>query len=393
MPVNRGNQDKPDGRKLRRLAARLRKLQPEMLRTLRRLVAAESPSYSKAAVDRCGELLANELRAIGARAKRHRQRASGDHLEARFEGRRGRPVLLLGHHDTVWEMGTLRTMPFRVSRGRVFGPGTLDMKCGLVQALFALRALQDGRGRLPRPVIVLINSDEEVGSETSRPITERLARKCAAVFVLEPAQGRGALKTSRKGVGDYTVEVQGRASHAGVDFAAGASAVHELARQVRVIEGFAEPRRGITVNVGVIRGGTRTNVVAAEAAAGVDVRIQRRSDAARLEKRFRGLRAFDKRCKLSVAGGINRPPMERSRGTVALFRTARRLAAALDPRWRLEEAATGGGSDGNFTAALGIPTLDGLGAVGEGAHARNESVLLREMPRRAALLAALIATI
>jgi glutamate carboxypeptidase len=258
--------------------------------------------------------------------------------------------------------------------------------------LFALRALREPPGKFPRPVTVLLVSDEEVGSETSRSITEGLANKSAAVLVCEPAQSaEGALKTARKGVGDYVIKVTGKASHAGVDFPAGQSAIHELAKQIAKIETFTELERGLTVNVGVIRGGTRTNVVAAEAVAEVDVRIPKLSDRARVEKKLRSLKPFNKKCKLEVSGGINRPPLERNGAVVQLFKTAKQIAAILG--WELKEASTGGGSDGNFTAALGIPTLDGLGAVGEGAHASNESVIIAELPRRAALLAGLIEVI
>jgi glutamate carboxypeptidase len=245
---------------------------------------------------------------------------------------------------------------------------------------------------LPRAITLLLVTDEEVGSKSSRPITEALAKKSAAVLVLEPSQGpKGALKTSRKGVGAYHVQVEGREAHSGLDPGKGASAVLELARQLLVIESFADPKRAITVNPGVIRGGTRTNVIAGEATAEVDARVSRLKDIPHLDKKFRSLKPFDKRCKIEVGGGIGRPPLERSKQVVELFTLACRLAHELG--WELEESAAGGGSDGNFTAALGIPTLDGLGAVGEGAHARHESVVIAEMPRRAALLARLIESI
>ena len=209
------------------------------------------------------------------------------------------------------------------------------------------------------------------------------------MLVLEPGTGlHGKLKTARKGVGDYTVKVTGRASHAGVDFEKGRSAIVELARQIEQISRFTELKRGLTVNVGVIRGGTRSNVVAAEAVAEVDIRIAQIKDEKRIDRKFRSLKLFDKQCKLEVSGGLNRPPMERSKSIVALFQQAKKIAAELG--WELQEAATGGGSDGNFTAALGLPTLDGIGAVGEGAHANNESVVIAELPRRTALLGALI---
>ena len=365
-----------------------RKLEGKLIDRVRQLVEIESPSDDKCAVDRCVETAGEMAADLGGRIRRHRQRRAGDVLEARFgPGRRG-AVMLLGHLDTVWPVGTLRKMPFRVAAGRVWGPGTLDMKAGVAMALTAIEVLQS-RKELERPVILLLTGDEEVGSAASRPTVEELARDCAAVFVLEPAQGlAGAYKTARKGVGSYRLQVRGVAAHAGVDFERGHSAIHELAWQLEKIRGFTELDRGLTVNAGVIRGGTRTNVIAAEAEAEVDVRIARLKDAARIERKFRSLRVRDGGCVLHVEGGINRPPMERSRGTVALFRRAATLAEGLG--FSLTEAATGGGSDGNFTAALGVPTLDGMGAVGEGAHASHESVVVKELVPRTALLAEMI---
>ncbi|HYX70517.1 MAG TPA: M20 family metallopeptidase [Terriglobales bacterium] len=380
----------------RKVVRYLEQRRREMLGTLQALVELESPSLDKTAVDRLGEFLAQEFTRLGGKVKVHRQANSGNHLEASFpaerRGRGGKPVLLLGHMDTVYEVGTLKSMPFRVAQGRAWGPGTFDMKSGIAQMLFALRALRQVLGGLGRPVTVLLVSDEEIGSPTSRRITEALARKAQAVLVLEPAHGPGgALKTSRKGVGDYVVKVTGRAAHAGLDFRAGQSAILELAQQIAVIQKFTDLERGLTVNVGLVRGGTRTNVVAAEAVAEVDVRIARLGDAALVEEKFRSLRSFNPKCKLEVSGGINRPPLERSQGGALLYGVAKGLARGLG--WKLDEAAVGGGSDGNFTAALGVPTLDGLGGVGDGAHAPHESVLLAELPRRAALLAGLVETV
>ena len=380
----------------RKVVRYLEQRRREMLGTLQALVELESPSLDKTAVDRLAEFLAQEFTRLGGKVKVHHQASSGNHLEASFPAERrgsgGKPVLLLGHMDTVYEVGTLKSMPFRVAQGRAWGPGTLDMKSGITQMLFALRALRQVLRGLGRPVTVLLVSDEEIGSPTSRRITEALARKAQAVLVLEPAQGlEGALKTARKGVGDYVVRVAGKASHAGLDFHAGQSAILELAQQIAVIQKFTDLERGLTVNVGLVRGGTRTNVVAAEAVAEVDVRIARLGDAALIEEKFRSLRPFNPKCKLEVSGGINRPPLERSQGGALLYGVAKGLARGLG--WELGEAAVGGGSDGNFTAALGVPTLDGLGGVGEGAHAPHESILLEELPRRAALLAGLIETV
>jgi glutamate carboxypeptidase len=255
-------------------------------------------------------------------------------------------------------------------------------------ALEALHALLELGAE--RPVILLLNSEEEVGSPVSRAITESVAAKCEAVFVLEPAQGL-AYKTARKGVGNYELRVDGVAAHAGVDFTQGHSAVLEMTRLLQRVAGFTDLRKGLTVNAGVIAGGTRSNVVAAQCVAQVDVRIARASDAAKVERLFRSLKVTDKACTLTVSGGINRPPMERRAGTVALFRQARRLAGEMG--FVLEEAATGGGSDGNFTAALGVPTLDGMGAIGAGAHAAQEHVVVKHLVARTALLAGLLATV
>ena len=374
------------------------KRQKIMLEQLEALVSIESPSEDKAAVDRANRLVAGWFEGVGGKIRWHRQKKFGDLLEVRLgapagrpnagAGRSSKPVLLLGHLDTVWPMGTLAKMPFRVEKGKAFGPGVYDMKAGVMMALHAVTMLRE-RHALTTPVVVLLVSDEEIGSPVSRAVTEKIAQECLAVFVLEPAQGpQGAYKTARKGVGDYSVHVRGVAAHSGVDFEKGHSAVLELARLIEKISRFTDLKTGLTVNPGTIRGGTRTNVIAAEAQAEVDVRIARMRDAARVEKLFRGLRATDRACTLTITGGMNRPPMERSRDTVALFQRAKGFARAMG--FGLEEASTGGGSDGNFTAALGIPTLDGMGAVGEGAHAAHESILLSELAKRTALLAAMM---
>jgi glutamate carboxypeptidase len=356
---------------------------------LRDLVEIESPSDDKAAVDAAMAFVANLAISLG-RIKTHRQKQFGNILEIRFGAVRSsrKPILLLGHLDTVWPVGTLQTMPWGERGGRFYGPGVLDMKAGVVMALAAVRIL--GLMGIHRPVILLLNSDEEVGSSVSRPITEKLALASSAVLVLEPAQGL-ACKTARKGVGEYRLHVTGVAAHSGVDFERGHSAILELARLLQTVAGFTDLKLGRTVNPGVISGGTRSNVVAQDAYAQVDVRIAKASDAARVEKLFRSLRCVDPKCRLEVTGGINRPPMERKAGTIALYKQARKLAAEMG--FQLDEAATGGGSDGNFTAALGVPTLDGLGAVGEGAHAAHESVLIEHLVPRTALLAAMIASV
>lgn len=361
-----------------------------LLARLRALVEVESPSEDKAAVDRAGAMVIGWAEELGGQVKRHKRKDFGDVLELRFGAARSRQgrVLLLGHLDTVWPMGTLAKMPWREAEGRLWGPGVLDMKAGVVMALEAIAAAR-ALGAT-RPVTLLLNPDEEVGSPVSRAVTEKIAQTCTAVFVLEPAQGL-AYKTARKGVGHFVLRVEGVAAHAGVDFSAGHSAVLEMARLVERVSAFTDLAKGLTVNVGVIDGGTRSNVIAAACTAEVDVRIVKASDAARVERMFRGLKPTDPSCRITVTGGINRPPMERKPGTVALFRTARRLAAEIG--LTLEEAATGGGSDGNFTAALGVPTLDGMGAVGAGAHAAHEHVVKQHLVERTAMLAAMLATV
>lgn len=363
----------------------------QIIDTIRQLVEVESPTEDKQAVDRLGSLLAGRFEKLGGHAKFHRTPNFGDHLQVDFAGKHsGKPVLLLGHLDTVYPLGTLKAMPFRVADGKLWGPGAFDMKSGIAFMLYAVEAIRAWHGdELPRPVTVLLVSDEEVGSDTSRKITENLAQKSSAVLVLEPAQGlKGALKTARKGVGEYVLKVTGKSAHSGLDFEKGESAIIELARQVIAISKLVDLKRGLTLNVGTIQGGTRTNVVPGEASAVLDVRVVRMKDGAEIDRKLRKLKAFNRKCKLEIKGGINRPPMERTPGIVTLYKKASEIAKQLG--WRLEEAAVGGGSDGNFTAGLGIPTLDGLGGVGEGAHASHESVLISELPRRAALLAALI---
>jgi len=362
--------------------------------TIRQLVEIESPSDNKPAVDRLGALLAGRFEGLGGHAKFHRTQDFGDHLQVDFATERsGKPVLLLGHIDTVYPLGTLAGMPCRVDDGRLWGPGALDMKSGIALMLQALDGLRTWHNdSLPRPVTVLLVSDEEVGSESSRPITESVARKSAAVLVLEPSYGlKGAVKTARKGVGEYTIKVMGKAAHSGLDFDEGESAIVELARQITAISKLVDVKRGLTLNVGLVSGGTRTNVIPAQATASLDVRVARMKDAPGIDRQLRALRPFNRKCKLEIKGGINRPPMERTAGVAALYRQASEIAKHLG--WKLEEASVGGGSDGNFTANLGIPTLDGLGGVGEGAHATHEYVTISELPRRAALLAELIESV
>jgi glutamate carboxypeptidase len=365
----------------------------EMVSTVRELVEIESPSDNKSCVDKLSEFVAQKFAALGGKVKIHPAAEFGNHLQVDFPGKSsGKPVLLLGHYDTVYPAGTLATMPCRVADGKLTGPGVLDMKSGIALMLSAIAGLQTWHNGLRRPVSVLLVSDEEVGSESSRPITESLARQSGAVLVLEPSFGpKGAVKTARKGIGGFQIRVTGKAAHSGLDFEKGVNAIVELARQIERISGFSDLKTGMTVNVGIVSGGTRVNVVPAEAIAQVDARIARMKDAATVEKKMRSLRPFNRKCKLEVSGGINRAPMERTSAVAALYEKA--AAIARDLGWKLGEAAVGGGSDGNITAGLGIPTLDGLGAVGDGAHAKHEYILISELPRRAALVAGLIETV
>ena len=375
---------------VRALLAGARRHEKDLLDLTRRLVLAESPSDTKPAVDACVALAETHIRSLGGRVRLHRQKTYGNILEARFGPARSKdrkPILLLGHLDTVWPVGTLKTMPCQIAHGRLWGPGTLDMKVGVAMAITAIELLIESN-QLNREVILLLNSDEEIGSPVSRPITERLAAECSAVYVLEPAQGL-AYKTARKGTGNWRIEIKGVAAHAGVDFEKGASALRELASVIHTVSGWTDLKRGLTVSVGLAGGGSKTNVIPASAWAEVDVRIARKADGARIERRFTRLKSTDPRCTLAITGGINRPPMERTRGTIRLYQQARSLASEIG--LDLPEAATGGASDGNFTSALGIATLDGMGAVGEGAHASHESIVIEHLAPRTALLAAMLA--
>lgn len=368
--------------------------QPALIRLIRELVECESPTDSPEAVSRCAILLADSFTDIADGQTVPTRGAGRTYVcQFRLHGREKQgKILLLGHSDTVWPLGTLRSMPFRQRDGRLWGPGVLDMKSGLAMFAFAMRALRELKIPVVHDVHMLVNPDEETGSAASRETTEGLATGCRAVLVLEPGTGLdGRVKTARKGIGGYRVKVHGVAAHSGVDFEKGASAVVELSRQIGKIAGFTNLKRGITVNPGVISGGTRSNVIAATAETQVDIRVPRARDAAALDKKFRALRPFDDRCSLEVTGGLNRPPMERSKGIAELFRLARGFAAELGVT--MEESSTGGGSDGNFTAALGVPTLDGIGAVGEGAHASHESVMVDRLADRVALMAKLVAGI
>jgi glutamate carboxypeptidase len=391
MPVTDHNASSP----MRALLRDLTNRKTEMVRLLGRFVKCESPSHDKTAVDAMGQIVAAEWKRRGAKVKILRQPKRGNHVRAELWLGDGRPegqILVLGHLDTVYPLGTIVKMPFRVAQGRAWGPGTFDMKAGLVLALFAVDALRAVKIAAHKRFVFLWTSDEEIGSTTSRRAIEAEARRSDAVLVLEPSFGSdGRLKTARKGVGHAEIIVTGRAAHAGINPAEGVNAVHELARQIERLEKMNDPRRGITVQATVVHGGTVSNVIPAEARAEVDIRFSQLTDAPALDRRLHSLRPILKGAKVEVRGGVNRPPLERTASVEKLFVHAQSLMSDLG--LALGEAMTGGGSDGNFTAAIGAPTLDGLGAMGDGAHTPHEHVIVSKLPERAALIAGLLATL
>ena len=368
------------------LLAYCRAHEASLRQTIEALVRLESPSHDKQSVDRCGVELARRIREAGGAVTLLPQRERGDHIRAEFPGGPVR-VLLLGHFDTVWDVGQIARMPIREADGRLYGPGVFDMKAGLAIAILAAAALGQHAGRRPH-IVMLWTTDEEVGSGTSREVIEYEAQQCDAVLVAEPSLPGGAVKTQRKGCGEFLLTAHGRSAHAGIDPGAGASAIVELAHQILAVEALRDLDRGVSVNVGKISGGTRGNVVAETAAAVIDVRVPTAEDARRVERAIRALRPTNPEVRLELAGGIERPPLERTEGVRRLYEQAQRVARDLGHE--LQEGGTGGGSDGNFTSALGVPTLDGLGPQGDGAHALHEHVVLADLPWRAALLAGLM---
>ncbi len=359
-----------------------------LLDTITHLARIESPSGDVAALDACGEAVARVLGDLGARVDRVPRSGTGSHLLATF-GSGPAQVLLLGHLDTVWPLGTLTDMPVEVRDGRLHGPGTFDMKAGLaIAALAASMAATQVRHLCLR---MLVTTDEEIGSGTSRDLVEAEARASDAVLVFEPALPGGVLKTARKGVGTFRLEARGVPAHAGIAPHEGASAITEVARQVLALDALQAPARGTTINAGCISGGSRSNVVAAHAAVDVDMRVAEAAEQQRLERAIAEMTAVDSRVDLRWQGGFERPPMERGAHVARLFDIARAAGARIGVDVR--DGATGGASDGNFTAALGVPTLDGLGAVGDGAHARHEHVEIASLADRAALAAAIILAI
>lgn len=356
-----------------------------IVETTAALARIESPSGDRLALGTCGDAIARLLAESGATVERVERNPAGAHLRARL-GTGARQVLLLGHFDTVWPAGTLETMPVEIRDGRLHGPGTFDMKAGLAIAILAARLAAPRLRHVS--VRFLFTTDEEIGSETSRALIEEDARASSAVLVFEPSLPGGVLKTARKGVGTFRLDVHGVSAHAGIAPQGGASAITELARQILALDALQAPERGTTINTGVVSGGSRSNVVAERATADIDVRVALASEQTRISESFAALQAHDARVRLSWHGGFERPPLERGPHVQQLFEVARRAGEAIGIDVR--EGATGGASDGNFTAALGVPTLDGLGASGDGAHARHEHVDIASLPDRAALAAAIL---
>ncbi len=359
---------------------------PEMIALLRKLVESESPSHDKPAVDRLGALLAEECQNTRAQIEVIPNSFTGNHLVARWGSGPG-GILLMHHMDTVFPLNTLKNMPFVERDNKIHGPGVLDMKGGIVISLTAIRALLDA-GELSRPVTVLITSDEEIGSETSRELIERLAKQAALVLVMESGLLDGSLKTWRKGVGDFLVKVKGRAAHAGGAHSEGRNAIEEIAHQVLAIQKMTNYETGTTLNVGVIKGGTVSNVVPEDASVEVDFRVLVPEEAERVTRAMQALRPFTPDTILEVSGGLNRPPMPYDDLMKATFEKASKIAKGIGQP--INAGGSGGGSDGNFVAPLGIPLLDGMGTYGEGLHSDREYILTRSLPERAALTAALI---
>ncbi len=361
-----------------------------ILASLEDLVRLESPSRDKPALDALGNYLGDMLRGLGGSIEVIPNEHGGDHILARFPGPPAkRPALVLGHFDTVWPKGTIKRMPFRVEAGgRAYGPGIFDMKAGIAAFTSALPVLMSSKSPNRRPIWSLLTSDEEIGSPTSRGLIEDLARQCAYVLVLEPPLADGGLKTSRKGVGRFRLEIEGKAAHAGVAPTQGRSAIIELAHQILAIQQLQDLGAGTTINIGVVTGGTTANVVPASASAEIDVRVVSAGEAARMSSALLAVSPLTPEVRLTMSGGFTRPPMERTPAVAALFEQARQIGRVLG--LELTEGSTGGGSDGNVTAALGVPTLDGLGVRGGGAHADDEHIVIDSLPERAALLAALL---
>jgi glutamate carboxypeptidase len=367
----------------------------QTLKLIRELVERETTSCEEFRLNGIARFVAGHLQALGGEIDLAEQPGYGTHLRARFDFGHdsGSPrVLVIGHLDTVWPVGTLERLPFRIApEGSAYGPGIFDMKSGIAIAVEALRAIRTLGLTTRRPITLLLTCDEEIGSRTSRSLVEEEAKRAAAALVLEPPVTGGIVKTGRKGIGTFTVRAIGRAAHAGLDPSRGVNAIVELAHQALRLSELNHHDRGITVSVGLFNGGTALNVVPAEATAKVDVRFWTPEDGERIVNTIRQLTPVLVDAQIEVTGGINRPPMPRSEKNIALFEHARILAAEIG--FELKDQVVGGGSDGNFTAAMGVPTLDGLGVDGAGAHADHEHIIVDDIPQRAALLTRLMQTI
>ncbi len=366
-----------------------------ILKSIRDLVERETKSREESRLNEIAGFVSGQLREIGGQVELIPQDGYGTHLRARFDfghDRTEQGVLVVGHLDTVWPVGSLERLPFRVTpEGRAHGPGIFDMKSGVAILVESLRTIVSRRLATKRPVTLLLTCDEEIGSRTSRPLIEEEAKNAAAALILEPPISGGVVKTGRKGIGTFTVRALGRAAHAGLDPEKGVNAIVELAHQTLRLSALNDYGRGVTVSVGLVEGGSALNVVPACASAKVDVRFWTPEDGANLVAAIRGLTPVTAGAKIEVSGGINRPPMPRSDKNIALFKHARALAAELG--FELKDEVVGGGSDGNFIAAMGVPTLDGLGVDGAGAHAEHEHIVIDDIPRRATLLTRLMQTV
>jgi glutamate carboxypeptidase len=373
---------------MKQLLSYLQRELPVGLQFLEKMVNMDSPSTDKQLVDRFARFVGSQFEAIGGVVDYVPSERFGDHVRVKFAGQSSVSILLLGHTDTVFTAGDAAMRPFQIVDGKATGPGVFDMKAGIMLAWSALKSLRQIQNPLAHPVTVLFTSDEEVGSASSRSLLESEAAAARAVLVLEPALPGGTLKTARKGMGRFTVKAIGRAAHSGIDPAKGINAIEEIARQVLELQSMNDTNCGTSVTVGLIRGGTRSNVVPAEAAVEVDVRVATNDEAVRISKAIHALQPRLAGARLEIRGGINRPPMERTADTAQLFELARSVGKEIGIH--IQEGSTGGASDGNFTSALGIPTLDGLGAVGDGAHSAEEYVDVGTLPYRAALIAGLL---
>ena len=365
-------------------------IEPQMIEWLKNLINIDSPSNDKVALDTLARNLGEQLSNDGGAVEIIPNKVGGNHLIARFAGHSDdlKPILILGHLDTVWDKGESRRRPARLEDGKLFGPGAFDMRGGITLILAMVHYLSKNKSQIKRPFTILFDSDEEVGTPTARTLIESEAKKSAVTLVLEPCIPGGALKTARKGVGTFKITASGLAAHAGIDYHNGVSAIQEVAHQILQLYDLNDFDKGTTVNPGVIRGGSRSNVVADQAEIEVDIRVKTISEGKRLVQKINALQTKLKGTVIKIEGSLNRPPLERTTQVIQLFQRARKLATELGIE--LREGSTGGGSDGCFTADMGIPTLDGLGPDGSGAHALDEHVVVESLVTRAALLTHLV---